>query len=565
MAQENVVATTGDPGVKLEAWRARARARDKLKSRRKEGVPVRESLLDTSKLRLFQKAIREDEARYALVADVLAEGVYEWNVTEDRLYTSSRLRELLEVGARQISPLEWGERLHPEDVECYFETLAAHFRGESVRFECEYRLLCGENYRWVVDRGRAVNDDGDRPTKLVGSIRDITAQRHAEAALRESERRYALAIQAIDVGVFDWNIDTGETYCSPLLETAFGVNDNERRVPDRLDNLIHPDDRGGYYAALAAHLAGESERFEYEFRFGEGNRWARMQAMALRHQDGRAYRIVGSTRDVTLLKRWETELSEAREQALRANQAKSEFLASMSHELRTPLNVIIGIAELMMEDDETQADEPGEPLNRIHRAGKQLLSLINEILDLSKIEAGKMSLNLETFNLQSVLEDVLTTIEPLAAKSGNSVSVDLPSHACWLLADEGRVRQVILNLVSNACKFSELSTISVRLEEGPTCYSIEVSDSGIGMTQEQQQKLFKPFSQGDQSISHKYGGTGLGLAISQRFCQMLGGKITVQSELGKGSTFRVSLPRGAEDRGLSAPALREQRTTSVTA
>ena len=233
-------------------------------------------------------------------------------------------------------------------------------------------------------------------------------------------------------------------------------------------------------------------------------------------------------------------------QLAEASQHKSQFLANMSHELRTPLNAIIGVSEMLREDVEA-AQQDTEPLDRVLGAGRHLLALINDILDLSKIEAGRMELQLEDFALAPLIEGVVKTVEPLAAKNGNQLVVLCDRAIGSLHADSMRLRQALLNLMSNANKFTERGTINIdaRQEQvnGRDWVTIAVADTGIGMTPEQMVKLFQEFSQADASTTRKYGGTGLGLAISKRFCQMMGGDITVESELGKGSVFTVRLPR----------------------
>jgi signal transduction histidine kinase len=240
------------------------------------------------------------------------------------------------------------------------------------------------------------------------------------------------------------------------------------------------------------------------------------------------------------------EIQDKSRQLAEASQHKSQFLANMSHELRTPLNAIIGVSEMLREDAEALKQDL-EPLDRVLGAARHLLALINDILDLSKIEAGRMELQLEDFALAPLIDSVVKTIEPLAAKNENRVAVSCDAAIGRLHADQMRLRQALLNLMSNANKFTERGTISVdareRQENGRSWVTIAVADTGIGMTAEQMGKLFREFSQAEASTARKYGGTGLGLAISKRFCEMMGGDITVESELGKGSVFTVRLPR----------------------
>jgi two-component system, NtrC family, sensor kinase len=243
------------------------------------------------------------------------------------------------------------------------------------------------------------------------------------------------------------------------------------------------------------------------------------------------------------------EIQDKSRQLAEASQHKSQFLANMSHELRTPLNAIIGVSEMLREDAEAGKQDT-EPLDRVLGAGRHLLALINDILDLSKIEAGRMELQLETFPLAPLIADVVKTIEPLAAKSANQVAVNCDGGIGTLSGDQMRLRQALLNLMSNANKFTERGTISIDArqgqESGRDYVTISVADTGIGMTPEQIGKLFQEFSQASSGTAAKYGGTGLGLAISKRFCQMMGGDIMVESELGRGSTFTIRVPRIVE-------------------
>ena len=239
-----------------------------------------------------------------------------------------------------------------------------------------------------------------------------------------------------------------------------------------------------------------------------------------------------------------TELLAARKASEEANTAKSRFLANMSHELRTPLNAIIGYSEMLEEEALERGHGSYAPdLQKIRAAGRHLLALINDVLDLSKIEAGKMELHLETFELGPAIETVASTVAPLIEKNGNRLELALEAELGAMRADLTRVRQILFNLLSNASKFTERGTITLRAsgEEGALCF--RVSDTGIGMTEEQLSRLFQAFSQAEAATASKYGGTGLGLAISRMFCEMMGGTITVASTPGVGTTFTVRLPR----------------------
>jgi signal transduction histidine kinase/CheY-like chemotaxis protein len=247
------------------------------------------------------------------------------------------------------------------------------------------------------------------------------------------------------------------------------------------------------------------------------------------------------------LARATTEAQEARTTAEDANRAKSAFLANMSHELRTPLNAIIGYSEMLQEDARDLGEETFvADLQKIHSAGKHLLGLINDVLDISKIEAGKMDLFLETIDVPVMVQDVVSTIKPLVQKNSNELVVECEENVGPMRADATKVRQALFNLLSNACKFTDKGTITLQVvrerTNGAGQFVFRVRDTGIGMTADQVSKLFKAFTQADASTTRKYGGSGLGLAITRHFCQMMGGDVTVESEIGKGSSFIIKLP-----------------------
>ncbi len=255
--------------------------------------------------------------------------------------------------------------------------------------------------------------------------------------------------------------------------------------------------------------------------------------------------------NVTLEKRVKSrtmELAEARDKAIEASKTKSRFLANMSHELRTPLNAIIGYSELLMEDAVDKDNQSThDDLHKVHNAGVHLLSLINNILDLSKIEAGKIDLYLEAFSVNAMVHDVRSVVEPLAKKNNNQFQIDCPENIGSMCSDETKIRQSLLNLVSNACKFTKDGEVSLVVRphklDSHEGISFCVSDQGIGLTESQVGNLFREFTQADSSTTREYGGTGLGLAISKHFCEMLGGYITVESVKDEGSVFTMFLPR----------------------
>jgi signal transduction histidine kinase len=242
-----------------------------------------------------------------------------------------------------------------------------------------------------------------------------------------------------------------------------------------------------------------------------------------------------------------SEVASARDMAMEANAAKSKFVANMTHELRTPMNAIIGYTELLLEEThEKNLVKIHNDLTKIESSAKILLQLINEVLDLSKIEAGKMEIHLDSFNIQEIIESAIHTIEPMLKKNKNTLNLQCDDDLGYMVADMNRVRQTLINLLSNANKFTENGEITLqatRIKKQDVPWVIfKVTDTGIGIPQNKLRSIFSEFTQADASINRKFGGTGLGLAISQRFCRMMGGTITVNSEVNKGSTFTVQLP-----------------------
>ena len=244
------------------------------------------------------------------------------------------------------------------------------------------------------------------------------------------------------------------------------------------------------------------------------------------------------------------EIQDKSRQLQQASEHKSQFVASMSHELRTPLNAIIGLTEMMVTNAARFGTEKAaEPLQRVHRAGTHLLGLINQVLDLSKIEAGKLELNPQTVQLAPLIDEVIGTARELAQQNKNRLTAEAPDDLGSLTADPMRLRQILLNLLSNACKFTKEGEVGLRasrVSNGRHWVELSVSDTGIGMTADQQAKLFEEFTQADATTAQRFGGTGLGLAITRKLARMMGGDVTVTSEPGKGSVFTVRLPGGAD-------------------
>jgi PAS domain S-box-containing protein len=402
----------------------------------------------------------------------------------------------------------------------------------------------------AIDRWQRTRELEKANEKLRGEIQD---RERVELALRESEERHALGMEGANEGLWDWDVRSGVIFASSRLKELMGIEGSgPTMTAEQWQSRIHPGDREKFPHAMRAHLRGETGLYTVEFRVlgRDGNyRWVLHRGIGLRDESGRVYRMAGSMGDITDRKLAEFELKRAKELAEEANQAKSEFLANMSHELRTPLNAIIGYSEMLQEvagEFEDLKEEFIPDLVNINTAGRHLLSLINDVLDLSKVEAGKMDAYLESFPVIEMIQGVQRTIAPLVQKNGNDLVIQCPDDVGIMHSDLTKVRQILFNLLSNAAKFTENGTISLSVRRVPQEDSewliFAVADDGIGMSPAQIEKVFQPFSQADASTTRKYGGTGLGLAISEHFCGMLNGKISLVSELGKGTTFTIELP-----------------------
>lgn len=374
--------------------------------------------------------------------------------------------------------------------------------------------------------------------ELVRSQDELRRQKeYSEALVLNSP--VALVTMDVDRKVLSWN---------PAAEKLFGYTRDEavgREVyelisttPEMQDedaNFMQRIDREGYVGAVTRRSRKDGTLVDVDLR-----------SVPVTVGEEQATTYLAMYHDIT-------ELQRSRQQAEAANRSKSTFLANMSHELRTPLNAIIGYSEMLHEEAEDLGQDDFIPdLEKINSAGKHLLGLINAVLDLSKIEAGKMDLYLETFDVAGMVEDTAAVVHPLVVKNNNELQIRRPETLGPMRADLTKVRQAVFNLLSNACKFTEGGTISLDVarepgEGGEDRIAFAVSDTGIGMTQEQLGKLFEEFSQADASTTRNYGGTGLGLALSRRLCRMMGGDITVQSEPGKGSTFTIDLPAEVRD------------------
>ena len=434
----------------------------------------------------------------------------------------------------------------------------------------KYRRPADGRIVWIHALGFLVRDGVGRPTDMYGVAQDITDQMTAEHELMESRERLDMALKGARLGLWDLRVDTDEMIINDIWAEMLGYTPDEVTElagsgSRRWKALVHPDDFDRVWQTGQDHLAGKTPEYRCELRMKtkSGNwKWILNIARCVeRDVNGQGKRLVGIHMDLDPQKKVEEVLSAAKEMAEAATAAKSNFLANMSHEIRTPMNAILGMSRLALQ---TSLDtRQRNYIEKVHRAAENLMGIINDILDFSKIEAGKLSMETADFWLDDVFDNIAGLIDVKAEGKGIEFLFDTnPDVPNALVGDPLRLSQVLLNLGYNAVKFTERGEIIIGVEAKPIGgrtaeFHFWVRDTGIGMTPEQQAKLFQSFNQADASTTRKYGGSGLGLAISRHLVEMMHGRIWVESQPGRGSTFHFTARLGLQEN--------QRRRTALTA
>ena len=461
----------------------------------------------------------------------------------------------------------WINRIHPEDREQILANLSHLFENNFHLHE--YRFLCQDcHYIWVQDGVKLIRDSAGNPVECVGYWFDITDRKLASEELLRSEARFRAIFEqaAMGIAVAGSNgrfIQVNQRFCEFISYSS------EELIEMSFHQIVHPEDLQSDLEYQQQILAGKIDNFSNkENRFIRKNselRWGNLSLAAIRNHQGTVTYLVAAIEDIHDRKQWQQALEQqrsilarqnqaldrARQEAEAANQAKSEFLANMSHEIRTPMNAIIGFGDLLkglVTEGRSRAY-----VESIVASGKTLLALINDILDLSKIEAGKLQLNYEPVDLRELLTEIQQIFSQKAAEKNILLQVEISATIPpQIMFDEIRLRQILFNIVGNAIKFTERGEVKISmlacddrvcsLEANHICLEVIVADTGIGIARESQEKIFEAFMQSEGQSTRKYGGTGLGLAIVKRLMKMLSGTIQVQSELGQGTTFTLMFP-----------------------
>jgi PAS domain S-box-containing protein len=521
--------------------------------------------IDITERKAAEEALRQANDRLALAVRGSNVGVWENDMTGGNYRTGrvlcTNVMEPLGYPAPE-SALDYqtlAEQVHPDDRGRVGQVLRDYLAGKAPEYQVEFRARHRDgSYRWMLSRGVVVRDAGGRPVRFVGTRIEITKRKQAEEALRASEERFRAFIDHATDAFFlnDWPdvhfVEVNRQACESLGhtrdeligKTPFDIIDpTVTLTPLMLEQLRARVDAGETVAFDLRHRRKDGSVFPVEVR---------IRSITM---EGRSYGLA-LTRDMTERKKAEDALRESMEAAEAASRAKSEFLAHVSHEVRTPLNAILGMNELAL--DTPLTDQQQKYLTVVQSSAEALLDVINDLLDFSKIEAGKLELDRTPFSLRAVVNDTLRSLALRAHRKGpelvGRISPGVPDA---FVGDAGRLRQVLTNLVGNAIKFTEEGevVVSVFIDKEPrrqgdketgagSSLSFEVRDTGIGIAREKQRKIFEAFEQADSSTTRRYGGTGLGLSIASRLVGLMGGRITVDSELGRGSSFDFTVRMG---------------------
>ncbi len=529
-----------------------------IKERRAAGGGIISAWTDITELKRREQALQQSEERFALAVRGMNDGIWDWNIAANRVFRSERLREMFghDENQRIGENPWWLAQIHPDDLEGYKDALRDHFKSAQELFVHEYRIRHADGRtRWVLDRAVSRRDARGRVGRMTGSVTDITERKHMEMQLREANlavqeknRQLGIALDNMSQGLTLFDAQDALVLANRRYQEMYGIAAEMTRPGTTLSELVaYAVGRGAYVAGVAS-AAVEARR--------ETARSGKRQRMLQHLRDGRILEIihqpladggiVSTFSDVTEQDAREAMLRNSRETAEAASRAKSAFLANMSHELRTPLNAIIGFSEVMKNEmmGPIGSERYRGYANDIHGSGRHLLQLINDVLDISKIEAGKAELRDERVDLGLVIDECAALIAPQASANALSITVEVSNELPNLRGDTRAMKQILLNLLSNAVKFTPARgkvALSARVGKAGDL-EITVADTGIGISEESIERIFEPFYQVDSDLSRRFEGTGLGLSLVKGLVEMHGGAVGVRSAPNQGTTFTVTLP-----------------------
>ena len=502
----------------------------------------------------IEKNLSASDERFQLVTRATNDAIWDWNLQTNEVWWNRAVQTMFGYTSEEVEPTAdwWYNHIHPDDRDRIVTGIHDVIDNGGENWSDEYRFLCADgSFKYVFDRGFAVHRDG-RPVRMLGAMQNITERRDAEEALRLSQDRLQLTIDASKVGLWYCDLPFDVLNWSDLTKKHFWLSPDATVTIDDFYEIIHPDDREKTRAAIEESIATHGI-YDVVYRTvnQQDNRVQFIRAIGRTFYDeeGEPYRFDGVTIDITENKLIESEREQllwseknARAEAEQANRMKDEFLATLSHELRTPLSSILGWSRLL-KDGKIAAEQTGRAVETIERNAKAQAQLIEDILDVSRITSGKLRLDVRPVELDSVIEMAIESIRPAAEAKNIRLQRVIDSNAI-VSGDPERLQQVIWNLLSNSIKFTPKDgSVQIRLERINSHVEITVADNGIGIDLETLPYIFERFRQSDSSTTRKYGGLGLGLAIVRHLVELHGGTIHAASEgLNKGAEFIVKLP-----------------------
>jgi len=521
---------------------------------------------DITQITRYKEEVIRQKERLEYIIDGTNVGTWEWDIESGKTVFNQKWAEIIGYTLEEIEPTSietWMRFAHPDDLLRSKEALERHFRGEIDYYETESRMQHKDgSWVWVLDRGKVNSRDKDgKPLRMSGTHQDITHKKRIEEELSKSDELLKKLSKQTPGTLYLFQYFPDGRFCFPFASE--NIYDIYEVTPEQVKNdgsivfkRLHIDDKE-YVNNTILESYKTLKKWECEYRVilpSKGLRWLRGESNPIKQSDGSAI-WYGYIYDITERREREEELSRlnshleeatiiANEYAAKAesaNMAKSEFLANMSHEIRTPMNAIIGLSELLLDTklDNNQKDY----INKINTSSKLLLGIINDILDYSKIESGKLELEEIPFCLDDILNQLTTIFKQSAQNKGLELSFNIKSDTPkYLIGDPLRIGQILTNLLGNSIKFTEKGYIKLNIEKKEENKEeirllFEIEDTGIGMSKEQIEKLFKPFAQADSSTTRKYGGTGLGLVITKKIINAMDGDIKLSSKEGDGSRF----------------------------
>jgi PAS domain S-box-containing protein len=539
---------------------------------------------DVTDLKAIQIALRESEERFRSAFEYAAIGMAIVDLDGRWVQINRALTEIVGYTEQELRETTFQAITHPDDLELDLRLVNELLTGKIRSYQMEKRYFHKRgNTIAVLLTVALVRDPAGQPLYFVSQIQDISERKRTEEALRRAEARYRTLVEQLPVIIYtaDINAESSTNYVSPQIETILGFSPSEWLAnPNLWIEQVYPDDRAIVLDAVQQAQASDAPvPLEYRsFTRGGEVVWLHDAARVVRDEDGQPLFLQGVTLDITERKRFEhalieerallaqrvaertADLSLANAELARAAQLKDEFLASMSHELRTPLNAVLGLSEALQELVYGPLNERQQvALHNITTSGQHLLDLINDILDLAKIGAGKLTLDLEPTPIAHICEAGVRIVKPLAEKKGQSLSLSIDPNVQIVSADARRLKQVVVNLLSNAIKFTpEGGAIGLEVAGDRARQAVDISvwDTGIGIAPDQLTQLFQPFVQLDRRLARQYSGTGLGLSLVARMVALHGGGVAVSSTVGSGSRFTAALPWPEADRsaaGMPAP------------